>query len=66
MTTWRDGTMRIIKPPRVTLNTLPRGAAIGAPHDSAQQRRVLEATLALLEQAAPIAPVKLDETLEED
>lgn len=63
MTTWRDGTMRIVKPPRVTLSRLPRGAAVGAPHDAAQQRRILEATLVLLEQDAPLNPVKLDETL---
>jgi hypothetical protein len=34
---------------------------MGKPHDTQQQRRVLEATLALLAQDAPIDPVVLDE-----
>lgn len=34
---------------------------MGNPGDSAQQRRVLLASLALLEQEAPIKPVRLDE-----
>jgi hypothetical protein len=38
-----------------------RGATLGKPHDAAQQRRVLEATLALLAQDAPLEIVKLDE-----
>lgn len=65
MTTWRDGVARLAKPPRTTFTKLPRGSSVGAPHDEAQQRRVLAATLALLEQAAPIDPVVLDETYEE-
>ena len=66
MTTWRDGIPRLVKPPRVTFTQLPRGCSLGAPHDEAQQRRVIEATLALLEQEAPIAPHVLDESLDED
>ena len=65
MTTWRDGVARLAKPPRVTFTKLPRGSSVGAPHDEAQQRRVLEATLALLGQDAPIEPVILKETYEE-
>ncbi|MEM9951713.1 MAG: hypothetical protein AAF846_08945 [Chloroflexota bacterium] len=65
MTTWRDGVARLAKAPRVTFTKLPRGASIGSPHDEAQQRRVLEATFALFNQAAPIKPVVLDETLTE-
>lgn len=61
MTTWRDGVARIARAPRVTFTKLPRGASVGMPNDIAQQRRVLEATLALLEQDAPIKPVVLKE-----
>lgn len=63
MTTWRDGVPRRAKVARVTFTKLPRGATLGAPRDEAQQRRVLEATLALLEREAPIDPVVLSETL---
>ena len=48
-------------PPRATYTRLARGATLGNPHDSAQQKRVLEATLALLAQDAPLEPIKLDE-----
>lgn len=63
MTTWRDGVPRRAKVARVTFTKLPRGASLGAPHDEAQQRRVLEATLSLLEREAPLDPVVLDETM---
>ncbi len=63
MTTWRDGVARLAKAPRVTFTKLPRGASIGAPHDIAQQRRVLEATFELFKQDAPIKPVVLDESM---
>ncbi len=62
MTTWRDAVARLVNPPRVTFTRLPRGAPIGAPGDGTQQRRVLEATLALLTRPAPLPPVVLDET----
>lgn len=64
MTTWRDGVARMIKAPRTTFTKLPRGSSVGAPHDSAQQRRVLESTLDLLSQDAPIDPVVLKEVME--
>jgi hypothetical protein len=64
MTTWRDGVTRMIKAPRTTFTKLPRGSSVGAPHDSAQQRRVLEATLALLAHDAPLDPVVLKEEME--
>jgi hypothetical protein len=51
-------------PPRATFTRLARGATLGRPGDAAQQRRVLEATLALLAQDAPVEPVNLDESLE--
>jgi len=64
MTTWRDGVARLAKVPRVTFTKLPRGSSVGAPHDIEQQRRVLQATLALLEQEAPLEPVVLTEEME--
>jgi hypothetical protein len=51
-----------MKPPRAAYTELVRGATIGAPGDKAQQRRVLEVTLGLLAQDAPVDPVYLDET----
>ena len=65
MTTWRDGVARLASAPRVTFTKLPRGATLGAPHDEAQQRRVLTATFELFQQEAPIKPVILDETLDD-
>ena len=64
MTTWRDGVARMAKAPRATFTKLPRGSSVGAPHDAEQQRRVLEATLALLGQTAPLTPVILKEEME--
>ena len=61
LTTWNAGRTRPTAPPRATFTQLDRGATIGRPHDEAQQRRVLEATLALLAQAAPVDIVRLDE-----
>ena len=61
MSSWNPGVTRLVNPPRATVSDLPRGATLGAPHDGAQQRRVLEATLALLAQPAPIPLVKLTE-----
>ena len=48
-------------PPRATFTRLARGATMGQPHDRAQQRRVLDATLALLAEDAPIKPLQLRE-----
>ncbi|PJF39407.1 MAG: hypothetical protein D6737_04660 [Chloroflexi bacterium] len=61
LTSWRGTVTRLTMPPRSTFTRLNRGATLGEPGDSAQQRRVLEATLALLEQDAPVEPVILDE-----
>lgn len=55
------GKIRPTAPPRAALTQLNRGATIGQPHDIAQQRRILEATLALLAQEAPIDLVRLNE-----
>ena len=49
-------------PPRAVYTKLNTGRMLGAPGDAAQQRRVLEATLGMLEQDAPAKPLKLGET----
>lgn len=49
-------------PPRATFTRLKTGSMLGAPGDRDQQMRVLEATLSLLERAAPLPPVKLEES----
>jgi hypothetical protein len=64
LTTWHIGITRLTAPPRGTYTRLDRGATIGKPHDLAQQRRVLEATLALLAQDAPVDMLRLDESAE--
>jgi hypothetical protein len=61
LTSWNAGLTRRTRPPRATFTKLDRGATLGQPGDAAQQRRVLEATLALLAQDAPLDPVYLDE-----
>jgi hypothetical protein len=61
LTSWNAGLTRRTRPPRATFTRLGRGATLGKPGDAAQQRRVLEATLALLAQDAPLDPVYLDE-----
>lgn len=60
LTAWNKGVTRLTKPPRAAYTRLNRGATTGEPGDSVQQRRVLEATLALLAQPAPVE-VDLDE-----
>lgn len=61
LTSWNADRTVPIKPPRATYTNLARGATLGRPGDLAQQRRILEATLALLEQDAPLAPVYFPE-----
>jgi hypothetical protein len=61
LTSWNAGRTRITAPPRATFTELNRGATLGQPHNGAQQRRVLEATLALLAEDAPLNPIRLDE-----
>lgn len=65
LTTWNAGVTRLTAPPRGTFTKLARGATVGKPHDTAQQRRVLEATLALLAQDAPVEIIRLDESADE-
>ncbi len=61
LTSWNAGITRRIMPPRATFTRLARGATMGHPHNYAQQKRVLEATLALLAQDAPLKPTRLNE-----
>jgi hypothetical protein len=65
LTTWNAGVTRLTAPPRGTFTKLARGATVGNPHNTAQQRRVLEATLALLAQDAPVDMVRLNESVED-
>jgi hypothetical protein len=65
ITSWSASTMHATLPPRATVTRLNRGATLGEPHDVAQQRRVLEATLALLAQDAPVEILRLKERAKE-
>lgn len=56
---WNVGRIRMVSPPRAVITTLPRGTAFGLPGDEKGQRHTLEATLALLEENAPLEPVYL-------
>jgi hypothetical protein len=60
LTSW-SGLIRRTAPSRATTTRLNRGSTLGVPGDAAQQRRVLKATLSLLEQDAPVKMVRLDE-----
>ncbi len=62
LTSWNAERTVILKPPRATYTKLGRGNTLGRPSDGPQQHRVLEATLRLLAQDAPLEPVMLDET----
>jgi hypothetical protein len=59
--TWNGDRTWLTKPPRVLFAKTARGSTLGSPGNAAQQRRVIEATLALLERDAPLEPVLLDE-----
>ena len=65
MTSWSGALGKLTNPPRITITKLNRGSTMGDVGNPAQQRRVLEGTLALLEQEAPIKAVRLDERSEE-
>jgi hypothetical protein len=64
LTSWNKGRTRETAPPRALYTRLNRGATLGEPGDSAQQRRVIEATLNLLAQPAPVE-VTVDERPDE-
>ena len=61
LTTWSSAFTRKVLPPRATYTRLKSGATLGQPGDTAQHKRVLNATLALLSEDAPFDPVMLDE-----
>jgi len=61
LTSWNAGVTRLTAPPRATFTRLDRGATLGRPHDFVQQRCVLDATLDLLAQDAPLKPVNLNQ-----
>ncbi len=62
LTSWNPGLTRLTAPPRAIVTRLAKGATLGKANDAAQQRRVLEATLALLAQQAPLKLLKLAES----
>jgi hypothetical protein len=62
LTSWNAGVTRLTLPPRATFTHMPRGMSLGKPLDTAQQRRILEATLALLAEDAPLDPITLEES----
>jgi hypothetical protein len=64
ISSWNAALTRGTAPPRATFTRMGRGATFGQPQNNAQQRRILEATLALLEQDAPLEPVRLREAAE--
>jgi len=66
LTTWNAGRTRPTAPPRATFTQLARGATLGQPNNVTQQRRILEATLALLIQDSPLDIVRLNESVEEE
>ncbi len=59
--TWNGDRTWLTKPPRVLFTKTARGSTLGAPNNATQQRRVIQAALALLERDAPLEPVTLDE-----
>jgi D-proline reductase (dithiol) PrdB len=61
MTSWSAGLATSTAPPRITITKLPRGSTLGMPGNHAQQRRVIEATLARLAYDAPLEKQCLDE-----
>lgn len=57
---WNAGRIRMVSPPRAAITKLPRGTAFGLPGDKVGQQHVLNETLTLLEEDAPLKPVYLD------
>jgi D-proline reductase (dithiol) PrdB len=62
LTTWDPDMAYLSAPPRLTATYLPPGSPLGMPNDHAQQRRVISATLKLLELKAPTGIIYLQET----
>ena len=63
MTCWDADQARQTAPPRGTATRLPSSSPLGMPGNIEQQRRVLEATLDLLEHDAPTGIIELNEGL---
>ncbi len=63
--TWHYAT-KLTAPARLAVVRLNRGSTLGEPNKPEQQRRVLEAALALLAQDAPVEPITLDERPKDD
>lgn len=63
MTTWDPDMAYLTAPPRLTATHLPESCPLGMPGAADQQRRILQATLALLEEHAPTGIIYLQETL---
>lgn len=61
MTSWNAGIIQRIMPPHVVIIELPRGSSMGHPHHHSEQQNVLNATLALLSEEAPVPLVYLEE-----
>ncbi len=61
---WNAGLIRLVSPPRVVITQLARGMVFGQAGDVAQQRRVLNEALDLLERDAPLEPIYLNEGIE--
>ena len=61
LTGWDHTSIEQTAPPRGTATALSPSCPLGAPGDEAQQRRVLEATLGMLEKHAPAGIHVLDE-----
>jgi len=62
LTTWDPDMAYMCAPPRLTTTYLPAGSPLGLPNDTAQQRRVLTATLKLLELNSPTGIIYLNES----
>jgi D-proline reductase (dithiol) PrdB len=63
-TSWNMGIARLTAPPRATISKFNRGSALGQPGAAGQQRRVLEATLSLLQHDAPLELVTLEQEID--
>jgi D-proline reductase (dithiol) PrdB len=61
---WNGGRVRLLAAPRLLITRLVRGTVFGRPGDAAQQCRVLETALSLLEKEAPLEPVTIQESIE--
>ena len=61
---WNGGRVRLLAVPRLLNTRLTRGVVFGRPGDPAQQRRVLNRALSLLEKDAPLVPIYIEETIQ--